>query len=39
MERARDVAIEMIGREGVGPAEELVRKLLGAEVTAAAARD
>jgi len=39
MERARDAAIEMIEREGVGPAEELVRKLLGAEVTAAAARD
>jgi len=34
MERARDVAIEVVDREGAGPAEEIARKLLGAEVEA-----
>jgi len=34
MERARDTAIEVIDRQGVPRAEEIVRKLLGAEVAA-----
>jgi hypothetical protein len=32
MERAGDTAIEVIDRQGVPRAEEIVRKLLGAEV-------
>jgi ATP-dependent DNA helicase RecG len=39
MERARDAAIDLIERAGVSRAEEIVRKLLGAEVAAATARD
>ena len=38
MERARDTAIDVIERKGVATSEEIVRKLLGAEV-AAASRD
>jgi len=34
MERARDVAIEVVDREGAERAEEIARKLLGAEVEA-----
>jgi ATP-dependent DNA helicase RecG len=34
MERARETAIEVIDRQGVPRAEEIVRKLLGAEVAA-----
>ena len=37
MERARDTAIDVIDRDGVTRAEEIVRRLLGAEI--AAARD
>ena len=37
MERARDTAIEVLDRNGVSRAEEIVRRLLGAEI--AAARD
>jgi ATP-dependent DNA helicase RecG len=34
MERARDTAIEVIDRQGVTRAEEIVRRLLGAEIAA-----
>ncbi len=39
MERARDTAIDLLGRQGVAHSEEVVRKLLGVEAAAAAARD
>ncbi len=35
MERARDTAIGVLGRDGVTRAEELARRLLGAEMTVA----
>ena len=39
MERARDVAIDVIERGGVSGADAIARKLLGVEVAAAAMRD
>jgi ATP-dependent DNA helicase RecG len=39
MERARDTAIDVIDREGVSQSEEIVRRLLGAEIVEAARRD
>jgi ATP-dependent DNA helicase RecG len=39
MERARDLAIEVIDQDGLPRAEEVARRLLGTAVPAAAARD